>query len=380
MIVEKRLCTGCFACINKCPKQCIHMEEDKNGCIYPVIDESKCIHCNLCKKVCPSIHETNFSYPKKCYAMYGKDENLIEKSTSGGVATILSNYILKKNGVVYGAAFQNKEEGLVNHIRIDRKKDLQKLQGSKYVHSYIGKTFQSVKKDLENDKLVLFVGTPCQIAGLQNFLEKSYENLYTIDLICHGVPSQKYLQEEIANLTDKKVDQISFRSKDGYVLRLYENDNLILQVGQKDSIYYYGFLQSLFCRENCYHCLYAKPERCSDITIGDFWGLDKNSDIFKKSKNGISVVLPITKKGENIIQQCIDCFEYEERMPEEAIKGNTQLRSPSVKPRNYDKLAKIYHKGGMIKLKKKIFSRRDLKEKIKKNKIIYYIYKSTKRK
>ena len=380
MVVEKEKCTGCYACVNICPKNCIHMEEDENGAIYPVIDKTKCVECNLCKKICPSINKVKTYYPKECFAMYGKNSELIKKSTSGGIATILAKNIIKKDGVVYGASFENNEKGLVQTIRIDNEKEIEKLQGSKYVHSYINKTYSMAKEDLENKKLVLFIGTPCQIAGLKSFLRKEYDNLYTVDLICHGVPPQRYLKDEIKDLTDENIDGISFRSKEGFILKLYKDSKIVKQISKEESIYYYGFLESLFYRENCYQCLYAKPERCSDITIGDFWGLDKEAEIYKSKKEGISVVLPISEKGSNLLDELIAEFNFEERPVQEAVNGNSQLQHPSKKPRNYCKLKKLYLKGGLHRIKQNVFKKRKIKKKLKNNKLVYYIYKKVKEK
>ncbi len=266
----------------------------------------------------------------------------------------------------------------MKHIRVDNEKDLHLLQGSKYVHSYIEDTLKLVKNDLEQNRKVLFIGTPCQIAGLKKFLDKEYENLYTIDLVCHGVPPQKYLEEEIKYLTDKKVDKISFRSQEGFVLELYNNNEVIAKKKKDESSYYYGFFNSLYYRENCYECIYAKPERCSDITIGDFWGIDENAKLRDTQNKGLSVVLPITKKGQELFEMCKEKLEIEERPVQEAINGNTQLRVPSRKPPKYEKIKETYIKKGYKKTSKMILRNVKIKSKLKNNKIIYGIYKKIK--
>lgn len=171
MICEREKCTGCFACYNVCPKGAINMVEDIYGYIYPIIDKNKCINCNLCKKVCPSLNKVVKTKPLKCYAVVAKDKKILSKSTSGGIATVLAKKIISENGVVYGAAYID-EKCTVAHIRIESVKDLTKLQGSKYVHSYILGTYKNVKEDLNKSRKVLFIGTPCQIAGLKSFLRK----------------------------------------------------------------------------------------------------------------------------------------------------------------------------------------------------------------
>ena len=371
MICPKEKCTGCFACHNICPKNAINMVEDEFGYIYPIIDDKKCINCNLCKKVCPSLNPIKAIYPQKCYAMYAKDKKIRDESTSGGAATIFSTYIIKNGGVVYGATYS---KGIINHLRIDNLRDLTKLKGSKYVHSYILDTYKEAKKDLTNNKKVLFIGTPCQIAGLKRYLMKDYDNLYLIDIICHGVPSQKYLKDEIGGNNEK----ISFRSKEGYVLKLYRDSKLIKSERIDKSPYYSSFMDGMIFRENCYNCFYAKPERISDITIGDFWGLGKDSKLYDYDNSGVSVILPITDKGVNLFEECCDKMIYEERKIEEAINGNTQLRHAIIKPKNYYKFQKIYLKSDFLTAYKKTNKIKILKNKFKNNKYIYGIYKKIK--
>lgn len=371
MICPKEKCTGCFACHNICPKNAINMVEDEFGYIYPVIDEKKCINCNLCKKVCPSLNPIKAIYPQKCYAMYAKDKKIRDESTSGGAATIFSTYIIKNGGVVYGATYS---KGIINHLRIDNLKDLPKLKGSKYVHSYILDTYKEAKKDLTNNKKVLFIGTPCQIAGLKRYLMKDYDNLYLIDIICHGVPSQKYLKDEIGENNEK----VSFRSKDGFILKTYNTLNESKSTELSDSNYYSSFMSGLIYRENCYNCFYAKPERISDITIGDFWGLGKDSKLYDYDNSGVSVILPITDKGIKLFEECCDKMIYEERKIEEAINGNAQLRYATLKPKNYYKFQKVYLKSGFSTAYKKTNKIKILKRKLKNNKYIYEIYKTLK--
>ena len=169
MLCEKNKCTGCFACYNACPKKAITMIEDKCGYIYPSIDEDKCIKCGKCEKVCPTTKKTDLKKPVKCYAIVAKDKEILKHSTSGGISIVLAKKILSKNGVVYGAAYIDKE-CKVGHIRIDNEKNLDRMQGSKYVHSYINDAFSKVRNDLNNNRKVLFTGTPCQVDGLKHFL------------------------------------------------------------------------------------------------------------------------------------------------------------------------------------------------------------------
>ena len=378
MICEKSLCTGCFACYNICPQNAIDMKEDNLGYIYPVINQEKCTNCGLCKKICPSINKQDFIYPKKCYASCSNNEKIRKESTSGGVATVFSTYIINHGGIVYGACFEN--DGSVKHIRVDNLTDLNRLKGSKYVHSYINNTFKFVKQDLLSKKIVLFIGTPCQIAGLKKFLIKDYEQLYLVDLICHGVPSQRFLRDEMKEeLGNCEIDNISFRSIDGFYFQAIKDGRVLYKKIKELSPYFDGFMNALFYRENCYTCLYARPERISDITIGDFWGLKNDSKLYNNKDKGVSVCLPITDKGIELIKNCEKELLLEERDINEAVNGNSQLRMPSVKNNNeYNNFKKYYVKYGFYKAYKKATVYTRFKRKIKKNKIINKIYKALK--
>lgn len=340
MICDRNSCTGCFACYNACPMNAINMKEDEFGYIYPEIDKSMCIECEICQKVCPSLKRVNFNYPKKCYAMCSKDENIRSKSTSGGIATVFATHIINQGGIVYGAGLD--DDGIVKHMRVDNIVDLDKLKGSKYVHSYIYEIFARVKEDLMCEETVLFVGTPCQIAGLKNFLEIECINckkLYLIDLVCHGVPSQQFLKDELNNeIGNCKIDKISFRDDDGFNIKISKDNKILYRREESSSPFYNGFLNALFYRENCYNCIYARPERVSDMTIGDFWGLGHDSKFYNDKDKGVSVCLPITNKGIHLIEECKEKIIMEERDIKEAIKGNAQLKKPVQKNKRTRKI------------------------------------------
>lgn len=206
-------CTGCAACFNACGKGAITMMEDACGYIHPRIDQYKCVDCNLCAKVCPVNAKVVLRYPKDCYAATVKDDDELASCASGGIATELSRYVICKGGVVYGCT--GKDIRNVRHIRIDKSEELDLLKGSKYVQSFIGGIYNNVKRDLHSGRLTLFVGTPCQVAGLLSFLRKDYSNLITADLVCHGTPSQKMLNDNIDLYCDKNEDiKIWFRKKE----------------------------------------------------------------------------------------------------------------------------------------------------------------------
>lgn len=333
-ICNTSICTGCAACMNRCPKQCINMREDnKLGHLYPQIDNDKCIDCGACIKVCPANHALELRTPITAYAGWDKSEREYISSTSGGAASAFARYIIRQGGVVYGCAML--PDIKVNHMRIDSLDDIAKLKGSKYVQSTIGMIYKNVREDLRKGEKVLFIGTPCQVAGVRSFIGKEIaENLYTIDLICHGTPPLAYLRKHILKKTKGAVpDEIFFR-KGAYLL-------LLLLLGGKEiyrsslfeqryqDTYYNTFFDGFSYRESCHTCRYAQPQRVSDVTIGDFWGL--RDDLPLEHPHGCSVLLPITEKGKELIEGIRQEFNLYERTVEEAVVGNDQLRHPKEK-------------------------------------------------
>ncbi len=378
MICEKDKCTGCFACYNICPKNAIEMKEDIYGNIYPEINETKCINCNLCKKVCPNLSNINFKFPVRCYAAKTKDKNVYLSTASGGIATTISKEFIEKKGIIYGAAVVGKN---VEHIRVDKIEDLYKLKGSKYVHSHINKAYKKIKEDLLNKCRVLFIGTPCQVSGLKKFLMCKYDNLYTIDLICHGVPSQKMFEEEIRRMGfsyNDTIEDINFRYLNQRNLKIKSQNKEIIQ-NCVDNFYYNAFLNSIIIRENCYSCKYAQNNRVGDITLGDFWGLkDKLEFIHDK---GVNCVLINTEKGNQIFENIKKYIDYEEQDVNIALNGNDQLNHPSLKPECRDYFIKYYPLKGYNITLKKILRKKIFIEKIKiklKNTNFFNLYKKIK--
>ena len=369
MICEEEKCTGCFSCYNICPKNAIEMYENEYGYIYPKINKDKCINCNLCKKVCPALNDVQRNKSKQALAMWNKNKEFRQQSTSGGIASTLYEYILKRGGIIYGCT--NSVEDKFKFIRIDNIKDLYLVRGSKYVHSYINNQLINVKNDLENDKEVMFIGTPCQVAGLKNFLKKDYNNLYLADIICHGVPSQKYLRDALKEkISEIQNIKVIFREDNKYVMKVIDkNGNEILNEGIDKNFYLLAFQKSLFSRENCYECKYANIDRVGDLTLGDFWGIKKDeklNDYEVEEKYGISLCLVNTDKGKSLIDKIKDKCYLEERNMEEAISGNTQLREPANRNKEYEKFRKLYQESGYSIAKKKCLNKEKLKQKLKK--------------
>lgn len=384
MICDKKDCTGCFAWYNICPKEAIVMEKDEYGNIYPKIMEDKCINCGLCKKVCPQLKDhLEFKEPITAYAMYNKDSQKRSESASGGAASTFYEYILDKKGVIYGASnlFGNDN---FSFIRVENKKDLYKVKGSKYVHCYINDTLKKVKKDLLNNRNVIFIGTPCQISGLKSFLMKDYDNLVTVDIVCHGVPSQQLLFDELElqRIKKKDVSIVSFRDDKQFNFKILNKKNEIVLEKKSSFIdYYRNFLQGSFYRENCYSCRYAKRKRISDITIGDFWGLDKNSKVYDNEEKGISLIMPNTEKGLDLVNQIFEKSVFEERTVDEACRENGQLNKPSAKSKKYNIYLKYYPRKGYKKTMKKMNTIKDnVKKLIYSNTFLYKTLKSIKNK
>lgn len=323
---KRKECSGCNACAEVCPKHCIRMVEDAKGFLYPKINVDICINCGLCEKICPlSKGNIKTNEPVTAYAAWCKDVEEYKTSSSGGAAYIFSTYILNQNGVVYGCI----AEGIqTKHIRIDSLSEIGRLKGSKYVQSNVCGLYRQVKYDLKKGIPVLFIGTPCQIAGLKNFIGSIPEHLYLIDLICHGVPSQKMFNDHIRHIfKDKTVKSVSFRNGAKFLLKLQTDDGEYVKPFVKD-LYYRAFFYGITYRESCYDCKFASIQRYSDLTIGDFWGLKNKDDMLVEPQNGISVLLPNTQKGLKLLDRVVDDFYIYERSVKEAVAGNTQLRHP----------------------------------------------------
>lgn len=350
-------CTGCAACLNICPKQCISMEEGLNGHLFPVCNEADCINCGLCEKVCPVNTDIEKRKPMATYAAWNTNLEVQKKSTSGGISAMLAKAIVEEQGIVYGAAFD--KNWSVVHIRCETLEDLDALRTSKYVQSKIGDTYKRVQSDLKANKRVMFVGTPCQVAGLKSFLRADYEKLYTADLVCHGVPSDKIYREELAYLADTdKLKWVYFRgwfaAGYGYGF-IFDYGDRTEKFPLRQSYYIRGFMDGLFFRKSCYSCRYATKERLGDITIGDFWGIGKSVPFNNPEKRRVSLALINTEKGRDWFDAIKADLHFEERELMEAVNGNPQLRKPIAKPEQYEKFKKLYPSIGYLKAMQRTF-------------------------
>lgn len=344
-LCDKEFCSGCLACYNACNHNAIKLIKDEEGFTYPLIEKTRCKECGLCIKSCPVV--SPFDHEKlesiEVYAAWNKDYEIVRKSSSGGVFTTVSRWIFSKNGVVYGAAFD--EQFNLNHIRVDKEIELFKLIGSKYLQSNIGDTFRYVKEDLRNNLWVLYVGTPCQIAGLNNYLGNKIDNsrLVTIDLVCHGVPSPLMFQEYKNYLESKfnsKLKSYSFRDKKWSWLHYnikaeFENEKIYYGKWEED-IFKRGFLRNLYLRPSCHQCLYANTNRIGDFSIADFWCYSGEKHEEKNRDRGVSVVMVNTSKAKNIYSQIEDCLYSYSKPLSQPVKTNRSLKEcfPASSKRN----------------------------------------------
>jgi len=361
-ICLKEKCTACTACYSICSHGAIEMKTNELGYLYPMVDIEKCVDCNACIKVCPVNNSLSFNTPVLSIAAYSRDAIDRDSSASGGVASVLTQYILKNKGVVYGCVQEDVTD--IRHQRIDVLSKAVKLKGSKYVQSDLGNNYHLVRKDLKAGKKVLFVGTPCQIAGLKSYLRRDYDNLFLVDLCCHGVPSMKLLHDNIENIQKKKVIpplkslQVSFRQKRKkiwsifkpylisheikYGLFLHCKDDEIYAIDAPNDYYISGFLSGLFFRENCFTCSYARKERISDLTLADHWGMGRSENPEMKVHKGLSTILINTEKGKALFGYIKEKVVFEERSLIESINGNGQFLHAFNRPKNYKEFQQDY--------------------------------------
>lgn len=333
-VIDLSQCCGCSACASICPHKAISMVENFEGFLYPEIDETKCVNCGLCQKACPILSNNNGNFKNPdCYAAMADDETR-KVSSSGGAFSIIADYILEKNGYICGCTF-DENDLKAKHIVINAKEELYKLRGSKYVQSDIGTTYQDVKELLENGKFVLFSGTPCQVAGLKSFLRKEYENLLTVDILCHGVPSpkvyRKYLNELLTS-SNEKVINVNFRDKvrgwSPILTHTTTTTTTTYSYVQVDDTYMQLFLNNISLRKNCTDCKFCSTQRPGDFTIADFWGIE-NFDKNLNDGKGTSLVLVNNPKAKNIYEKLSEKFILSKSVPlKYAILGNRNLYAP----------------------------------------------------
>ncbi|WP_310604132.1 polysaccharide pyruvyl transferase family protein [Anaerosporobacter sp.] len=347
MNVDERICTGCSACVVACPISCIQMKENEEGFLYPRIDREQCTQCGLCTKVCPCINPP--SKEKEivdAYAVYSKDQDVLLNSSSGGVFHGLAQRCIRLGGVVYGAMFNEQFE--VVHAGVNKIEDISKLQRSKYVQSNVNLVFAEVKELLEKEVPVLFTGTTCQVAGLKNFLNKEYNHLYTMDFVCHGVPSPRvfrhYKEQKRRN---QSIQDISFRDKtkgwEEFSFTIVLDDGEKYVGKKREDPYFNAFIKNILLRNSCYHCGFKGKSRCSDITVADFWGI-KNLLPEMYCKDGVSLVLCQNERGEQMFKDIASSYEVKKLVvSKKHEESNSAIYASMVKPEGRDMFFKKFY-------------------------------------
>lgn len=352
-------CCGCEACVQVCPQKCIDFLADNQGFLYPKVRKDSCIDCGLCEKVCTILNQAVPSpiSHTKLFAVKSKDDVVRQQSSSGGFFSVLSEYILGNNGVIYGAAFDDAFN--VCHSRVDDIADIHKLRGSKYVQSRIGQTFSECKDDLKAGKLVLFTGTPCQISALRNFLRKDYDNLIKVEVVCHGVPSpmiyQQYLKETIIkDVEDRTITKVNFRTKLGswkkYFFTVeYKDRGEICEYKEcvTDSLYMKGFLSDLYIRPSCFECPAKNFTSGADFTIADFWGQEYTFPEFDED-NGVSAVFLNSNKAQMLFTQ-LDAVTIEKQYAD-FIKYNPSLIKSTNETLLYSRFWNFFAKSNELRI------------------------------
>lgn len=368
-ISKKKDCCGCEGCYNVCPIKCISMEYDEEGFRFPSVDKEKCIKCNLCENVCPIINKStkNVEYIKGYAAMNTNDTARL-KSSSGGVFSLLAQEIIDLGGIVVGVSM-SPDCKVAQHIIVDSKENLELLLGSKYLQSNVGNSYQKIKNELNDEKIVLFSGTPCQVAALHSYLGKEYENLICIDLICHGVPSPGLWEKNVEYIENKikaVLKNVNFRCKKEQINSeygvLYQN---ICYKPKDEDLYFRMFMKEYSLRLSCYDCKFKGISRISDITLGDFWGINDFCPDMDDGK-GVSLVVIQSTKGEELFNRIKHHLKIKKVNIEKVFeKHNEAMIKSSKLPIDREEFWKDYQVLSFEELSKKYVSLTS-KEKIRK--------------
>lgn len=355
-------CYGCWACKSICPKSAITMVENFEGFLYPKIEETICFECKKCEKVCPALHDhcpKNRNAEPLTWAMWNKNHKIRLNSSSGGVFSALAEQFIRRNGIVFGAAFDLKWN--LKHTSAQSLSEIEPLCGSKYLQSQIENSYANAKVYLQQGKEILFTGTPCQIAGLYGFLGgDKFLSLTTCEIICHGVPSPKFFSKYLSEIKKETVDRISrinFRDKsfgwENYHLTIITEQNKKKSLSHKKDYYMRIFLNNLCLRKSCATCSYSRIPRIADITIGDYWNIKTAHPEIPNDDSGINVVLANTKKGAQAIQNISQFLEAFPSSLSKAITGNKNLVEPNREPQKRSDFFSMLEKNTTVELYKK---------------------------
>lgn len=380
---EEKDCCGCGGCGSVCPQNAILMKRNQDGFCFPVINHEECIECGLCRKSCAYQSEKELCMPIESYAATNKDRKLLEKSTSGGIFSAIADTFINNGGYVCGAAvdFEN-SIAMVKHAVINSKENLYRLQKSKYVQSNTSEVYREVRKLLKSGKAVLFSGTPCQVAEMKKVAGKAEEKLYTIDIICHGVPSEEFFNEYLKREVEKKkikINSFDFRNKkygwglDGNISGITEQGKKIEKIiNPENSSYYHYFLKGEIYRESCYVCPYANKQRVGDLTIGDYWGIEKNNpELLKENsgplddKKGISCLMINTEHGKKLMEEFGQKIDKYPVSYSDIAMANTQLNHPASHTELRNKIFELYRENGYDEIESMFEKYRNKQEKIR---------------
>lgn len=347
-LTDRRTCTGCFACVAACTQNAISVEADHLGHLYPVILQERCVGCRKCVKSCPVCNDLRFSMPNSAYAAWSLDMADRKTSASGGAASVFYQYALETGRWICGARYD--EKCRVIHTVSRDPASIAAYKQSKYVFSDSMEVFEEIKTLLNRGERVLCISLPCKIAGLLCYLGKAYENLITVDIVCHGTPSQKNLTDHIRHVAPNQTDLwINFREDNDFVFSVKREQQVHYRKSGRRDTYLAAFLEGLNYRDSCYCCSYAKAERISDLTICDFWGLGQELPFDHPYTGSISAVLINTVQGKQFFEGCRDHLFAEERPVWEVIKGNAQLNAPAKEHPQRQLFEKEYQKYGFEK-------------------------------
>lgn len=350
-IHNKKDCSGCGACANICPINAIKMTADNCGFAYPVVDDALCVKCGKCVSTCPIINPAKAGEPMRVVGAKNKDESVRSSSSSGGTFFELAKAVISRGGAVYGCALDF--ELVARHIRVEDMDGLSALKGSKYVQSDVGTTYREVKDLLKEGREVLYSGTPCQIAGLKNYLGKGYDNLLLVDVLCHGTPSPGVFADYLDYLADKfgsKPVSVNFRNKEKSWKRLYfevifENGKRYFTFCGYDR-YMSMFLNNISLRPSCYDCRFTSVNRQGDITLGDFWGIGRKYPERDDDK-GISLIIVNSEKGAKAYSEIVGELTDFDSEIETALAGQQTLSSPTKKNPKHDEFYRLYAEKGL---------------------------------
>ena len=382
--VSKDLCTGCALCTHICLQDAIHMEDDEEGFAFPVIDRNRCIKCNKCSTVCPindKRGELSVISEQEVYACQATSKELLLEATAGGLFPLAAKWVLEQGGVVFGAAYNKRMQ--VIHCAAYDMDELKRFNGSKYVQSHIELVLNEVKANIEAGKVVLFSGTPCQIDAVKRYCRDiSAQNLYTIDVVCYGVPSPKLFRDYLDTIEEKhkkKVTDFRFRDKhkNGWshttVITMQDKNGKVDSLEEEDyrKVPYYNMFGHRDCyRRSCYQCRYNTLQRVSDITTGNFWGIEKISRAFDISL-GVSMAILNTEQGRELFRSIQHEMICERRSIAEAIAANDALIKGSKMNRRRDAVYRYYTEHGFERMYHKFYLydwRRYIRQKMSKTK------------